>query len=227
MKIVQSERKRILELFYRGNSRKEIADEVRHSSATVQRVIKTHERNVRENGLIYELSEERLTDPLELARLYGELQAASVSVTDCRDAVPIVQKCKQLKLENDTVNELIDAAVRLGEPNFPRQQFAQTLLRILRREQETGHTIEQIDSDHNRLSVAILKLQSDERTLRTGMNQQQTRLSQLDTRIRNAQERLTGLERRLATVPVTEAQLETYLADMNPGNHQLRLERHD
>ena len=213
--ITPDEKRRILGLFYQGNSRARIADIVSHSSATVHRVIKTHERDVRENGLIYELSEERLTEPLELARLYSELQAAGVSVPDCRDAVPIVQRCRVLGLEEGQVNALIDAAVRLGEPEFSREQFAQSLLRIIRREQETGQSIEQIESTHNRLSRVLQKLQSDEGALRTSINQLQAQRTDLETRIRNGQEKLAGVERRLAKVPVTEAQLEAYVADKN------------
>jgi len=207
------EKRRILGLFYQGNSRARIADIVSHSSATVQRVIKTHERDVRENGLIYELSEERLTEPLELARLYGELQAAGVSIAECRDALPIVRRCAELGVEVGPANELIDAAVRLGDPEFPREVFVQSLLRILRREQETGRSIEQMETTHNQLSSEVVNLRTEETTLRNDIRQLDGQKRQLDDRLRTSEERLKDFENRLAKIPVTETTLEAYRVD--------------
>ena len=209
------EKGRILGLFYQGNSRARIADIVSHSSATVQRVIKTHERDVRENGLIYELSEERLTEPLELARLYGELQAAGVSIAECRDALPIVRRCAELGVEVGPANELIDAAVRLGDPEFPREVFVQSLLRILRREQETGQSIEQLETTHNQLSSEVGNLRTEETTLRNDIRQLDGQKRQLDDRLRTSEERLKDFENRLAKIPVTETTLEAYRVNKN------------
>lgn len=214
-RITENERKRVLELFYQGNSRKEIGDVVRHSSATVQRIIKDHELNVRENGLIYEFSEEGLTEPLELARLYGDLKKASLSVTDCSDALPVVQKCRSLNVQEGAISELIDAAVKIGGAEFPRQQFVGSLLRILRREQEKGQTIEQIESTYQQLDNDMRKLESDETSLKTNIAQLEAQRKQVDAAIRSGQQRLSALQSRLARVPVTEAQLETYNADKN------------
>ncbi|MGD0424597.1 MAG: hypothetical protein ABSA92_14245 [Candidatus Bathyarchaeia archaeon] len=214
-RITDDERKRILELFYQRSSRKKIADAVHHSSATVQRVIKAHEREVRENGLISELSEEGLTEPLELARLYGQLQRANLSVDDCREAVPIVQKCRELELEEGRLNELIDAAVGLGEPEFPRQQFVGSMLRILRLERETGQTIEQLESTQTQLDSEVRKLQSDETTLNNNIRQLAAQKTQVEADIQSGRERLSALQSRLDRVPVTEAQLETYQSDRN------------
>jgi DNA repair exonuclease SbcCD ATPase subunit len=198
-KIAENDRKRALELFYQDNSRKEIGAEIGHSAATVQRVIKEHERKVKENGLISELSEEGLTEPLELARLYGEIKKADASITDCRDAIPVVQKCRSLKIEDGAVNELIDAAVTLGGKEFPREQFVHSLLRILRREQTTKQTIEQMDSAHQQLTSQVQTLQTTLTTLTTQVGQRESRIglleaqkTQLEGDIRSAQEREAG-----------------------------------
>jgi len=61
-KITKFEERRIVESFYKGDSRKQIGAEVHHSSATGQRVIKEHEQKVKENGLISELSDEGLRE---------------------------------------------------------------------------------------------------------------------------------------------------------------------
>ena len=214
-RISEDEKRRILGLFYQGNSRRRIADVVRHSSATVHRVITTHERNVSENGLIYELSEEGLSEPIELARLNRELQRDGVSVNDCRDAIPIVRRCRELGVEEDAVNELIDAAVTLGGPEFPREQFAQSLLRILRREQETGQTIEQVETAHHQLSSETDNLRSEATTLRNNINRLTGQGRQIDAHIRSSQEQLKSLEDRLARIPITEAALARYQTDRN------------
>lgn len=214
-RISERERKHILELFYQKKSRKEIGAEVGHSPATVQRVIKEHEGKVKENGLIYELSEEQLTEPLELARLYGELQTANVSVTDCRDAIPIVQKCRSLKIEEERANELIDAAITVGEPDFPREQFVGSLLNILRRERTTGQTIEQIEVAYNQQSNEVQRQQAVSRTLTSQISQFEQTKTRQGEQIRSAQAILSALQSRLSAVPVTETQLAIYIADRN------------
>jgi predicted nucleic acid-binding Zn-ribbon protein len=222
-KISETERKRALESFYRDNSRKEIGAEIGHSAATVQRVIKEHERKVKENGLIYELSEEGLTEPLEIARLSGEMEKAEIaSITDCRDAIPVVLKCRSLKIEGGAVNELIDAAVTLGGNEFPREQFVPSLLRVLRREQATGQTIEQIDSTHQQLTNQVQTLQTTLTTLTGQVKQRESQIGILEAQktglegnIRSAQERLAAFQRQLDMIPVTQTQLQTYIADRN------------
>jgi chromosome segregation ATPase len=131
--------------------------------------------------------------------LYGEIKKADASITDCRDAIPVVQKCRSLKIEDGAVNELIDAAVTLGGKEFPREQFVHSLLRILRREQTTKQTIEQMDSAHQQLTSQVQTLQTTLTTLTTQVGQRESRIglleaqkTQLEGDIRSAQEREAG-----------------------------------
>ena len=116
----EDERRTILGLYYQNKSMRKIRENVHRSLSTIQRIIQQHIERVREHGLILTLSEERLVEPIELAKLYGELEETGISVDDCRSAIPIVQHCRTLQLEPERVSELIDAAVRIGSPNFPR-----------------------------------------------------------------------------------------------------------
>jgi predicted RNase H-like nuclease (RuvC/YqgF family) len=212
-KITQLEVRRILELFYQGNSRKQISAEVRHSTATVQRVIKEHERKVKENGLISELSEQGLTEPIELARCYGEMKTAKVSIADCRDAVPVVQKSRSLNIEGAAVSELIDAAIAIGHPEFPRQQFVENMLRILRLEKTSRQTIAQLASTSERLNSEIPRLQAQSADLTAQIEQLQTRRTRMEQEIQSGEQRLAALRSQVARIPITEAQLETYTTD--------------
>jgi chromosome segregation ATPase len=141
------------------------------------------------------------------------MKAANVSIADCRDAVPVVQKCRSLKIEAATVNELIDAAIAIGHPEFPRQQFVENLLRILRLEKSSGQTIAQLASTSEQLNSEVHRLQAQSADLTAQIEQLQPRRTRMEQEIHSGEQRLAALQTQLARIPITEAQLETYTAD--------------
>lgn len=181
--------------------------------ATIQGIIQAHVQRVRDHGLVLTLTEERLTEPIQLARLFGELERTNLHVDDCRDAIPIVQRCRALHVRENQVNELIEAALRIGEPEFPREDFTNALLRILRLERETGQTVQQMQATFQQRLAQTEEFNQQRDHLRNNIRTLERRRNELNNGVRNAESRLEGLRQGLEAAELTQQQLTIYVQD--------------
>lgn len=213
-RISPADAKRILDFFYKGFSREAIGAQVRHSSSTVQRVIRDHELEAARKCLPETLRDGGLSEAYAVALLAArELDKNALSVSDCREAIPVAARCRSLGIQAQKAPELIEASVKLGQPEFREREVAEALIRILQREKQTGLKIDEIAKTHDALTESTQSLRSEESELQAKVNTLRREEVEVGSRVQAGRNELASVETQLQNAKVTGETLSMYKAD--------------
>ena len=217
----------ILCLLYLGMSQRETATETGASLETVNKYWQEFVEEALQGGLDNVLESNHMLDALDLSNTARLMRRSNITPADCNRALPLVGICGRLNLDPRLIPDLIESAVRFGQPGFPAAEYATVIARIHRREKLTGLTVEQVDTTHQAATDEVKRLQAETSRLQNTINSQQSTLnnqqntltnlrnesSTLTEELQGKQRRVDELDARIAKEGTTLLELKTYSDD--------------
>ena len=149
----------ISHILFEGMNQREAAAAATVSLESVNKIWREFCALVTVNGLTPTLESVNLPSAVDLADLAKEMRRHHVTPQQCNQALPLVVIFRNLKLDPHLIPDLLESALQLRGPNFPRDEYASTLARIRRRGKETGAVdgwhVHRLGRHQNRIRVCL------------------------------------------------------------------------
>ena len=210
----------VLHIIFDGMTQREAAVAEHVSLASVNKIWQDYCVKVALAGLDAVLEADNLLGAQDLANTARLMRRLGLTPAECNRALPFAGLCQQLKVPPDSVRDLVESALRLGQPDFRRDEYAAVLARIYRREVASGLTIEQVDAAHQSALAGLERSRAEDSNLQTTISRHRTTIrnqvahsARVAAEIEDRQRGLAPLDALLATADVTRQQLNAYVDD--------------
>ena len=216
-------KKRIVsDILYGGMTQRETVTETGASIETVNKYWQEFVEEVSQHGLDNVLESKDMLDATDQANTARLMRRLGLTPADCNRGLPIAGICGRLGSDPLLIPELMESAVRLGQPEFSAAEYAALIARIRRREKESGLSIEQMDAAHQAATDRVAGLRDESLRFQntiTGqqntINNQQNTLTNLRHQSSRVTEKMQAKQRRIDTLDARIASEGTTLQELH------------